>query len=130
MSLTPGLTGEATTVVNSDNTAAAVGSGSVTVFSTPHMIALMELASLTTVQPHLNPGETTVGTVVNVRHLAATPQGHRVRAVARLESVEGKRLLFTVEAYDEAEKIGEGTHERYIVTLDRFLARVNQKPRA
>ncbi|HEY3367898.1 MAG TPA: thioesterase family protein [Symbiobacteriaceae bacterium] len=127
MSLAPGLTYEATTTVTDANTAAAVGSGGVHVFSTPMMIALMEMASLNAVQPYLNPGDTTVGTLVNVSHLAATPLGQQVRAVARLETVAGKRLVFTVEAFDETEKIGQGTHERYIVTMDKFLARVNQK---
>lgn len=68
-----------------------------------------------------------MGTQVNIKHLAATPAGMGVWAVARLESVEGKRLLFTVEAFDDREKIGEGTHERVVVHLERFMARVTQK---
>ncbi|HYF93559.1 MAG TPA: thioesterase family protein [Symbiobacteriaceae bacterium] len=127
MSLAPGLTGEAHAVVNDANTAAAVASGGIAVFATPMMIALMENAALRTVQPHLAEGESTVGTMLNVKHLAATPIGMRVRAVARLETVEGRRLLFTVEAYDEKEKIGEGTHERYVIGVERFLERVRQK---
>jgi predicted thioesterase len=127
LTLAPGLTGEATTVVTDANTAAAVGSGGITVFSTPMMIALMENAALNAVQPHLAPGESTVGTVVNVKHMGATPLGLHVRAVARLEAVEGRRLSFTVEAYDDREKIGEGTHERFIISVERFLAKVAQK---
>lgn len=127
MSLLPGLTGEARTEVTDANTAAAVGSGGIQVFSTPMMIALMENAALQAVQPHLAAGESTVGTVVNIKHLAATPLGMQVRAVARLDAVEGRRLLFTVEAFDEREKIGEGTHERFVIGVERFLERSRQK---
>ena len=127
MSLTPGLTGEAHTAVTESNTAAAVASGGIAVFATPMMIALMEGAALSAVQPHLAENESTVGTVLNVKHLAATPVGMKVRAAARLEAVEGRRLLFTVEAFDDMEKIGEGTHERYVINVERFLERVRQK---
>lgn len=123
----PGLAGEAESVVSPANMASAVGSGGVDVFSTPMMIALMEAAAFQAVQEHLGPGESTVGTLVNIRHLAATPGGMRVRAVARLTLVEGKRLLFTVEAFDEKERIGEGQHERFVVHLSRFMERVAQK---
>ena len=127
MSLLPGLTGEARTEVTDANTAAAVGSGGIQVFSTPMMIALMENAALQAVQPHLAAGESTVGTVVNIKHLAATPLGMQVRAVARLDAVEGRRLSFSVEAFDEREKIGEGTHERFVINVERFLERSRQK---
>jgi len=127
MALTPGLTAEVSAVVGPENMASAIGSGGVDVFSTPMLIALMEGAAYQAVQPHLNPGETTVGTLVNVKHLAATPGGLTVRAVARLEAVDGRRLVFAVEAFDDREKVGEGSHERVVVTLDRFLARVQQK---
>lgn len=127
MTLVPGITGEATTTVTLENTASAVGSGGVDVFGTPMMIGLMEMAALHAVQPHLAPGETTVGTLINVRHLAATPLGMKVRATARLTEVQGRRLVFTVEAYDEVEKIGEGVHERAIVQQEKFLNRTAQK---
>lgn len=127
MPLTVGLTHEISTVVDSTNTAARVGAGGVEVFGTPYMIALMEGACFQLAQAHLGPEETTVGTLVNVRHLAATPPGMRVRAVARLEQVDGRRLVFAVAAYDAAEKIGEGTHERFIINLPRFLARTAAK---
>jgi predicted thioesterase len=127
VTLVPGLTGEATTKVTDANTAAAVGSGGITVFSTPMMIALMENAALRAVQPHLAEGESTVGTAVNIKHMAATPLGMNVRAVARLETVEGRRLVYTVEAFDDREKIGEGTHERFIIQVEKFLSRVGQK---
>jgi fluoroacetyl-CoA thioesterase len=127
VSLVPGLTGVAHTTVTEANTAAAVGSGGIAVFSTPMMIALMENAALQAVQPHLAEGESTVGTVVHIKHMAATPLGMQVRAVARLDAVEGRRLLFTVEAFDEVEKIGEGSHERFVIQVERFLARAGQK---
>ncbi len=127
MALSPGMIGEATVAVTPENTAAAVGSGGVDVFATPMMVALMEMAALRLVQPHLTEGETTVGTVVNVKHLAATPLGMTVRAVARLDQVDGRRLVFTVEAFDDREKIGEGTHERFVVQLQKFLDRVSKK---
>ena|SRR5258708_6108569 len=124
MALTPGMTGEATTTVVHENTAAAVGAGGVEVFGTPMMIALMEMASWQTVADALDSGFVTVGTVVNVRHLAATPLGQKVRAVAELKEIDGRRLVFKVEAYDEKQKIGEGEHERAIVNLERFLSRI------
>ena len=127
VTLVPGLTGEATTKVTDANTAAAVGSGGITVFSTPMMIALMENAALRAVQPHLAEGESTVGTAIHIKHMAATPLGMNVRAVARLETVEGRRLVYTVEAFDDREKIGEGTHERFIIQVEKFLSRVGQK---
>lgn len=127
MAIMPGLIGESETTVTDANTAEAVGSGGVAVFSTPMMIALMEMAALNATAPHLAPGETTVGVGVNIKHMAATPRGMKVRAVARLEQVEGRKLVFTVEAFDAVEKIGEGTHERAIVGLERFIARVEQK---
>lgn len=128
MALTPGLRAEATTVVSPENTAAAVGSGGVEAFATPAMIALMEKAALQAVATELEAGDVTVGTMVHVRHLAATPIGQRVRATAELIAVDGRRLLFAVEAYDEVQKIGEGQHERVIVNLERFLSRLNKKP--
>lgn len=121
MPLQIGLTGEATTTVIHENTAAAVGAGGVEVFGTPMMIALMENAAWQAVAEHLDEGHVTVGTVVNVKHLAATPLGQRVRAIAELIEIDGRRLVFKVEASDEKQKIGEGFHERFIVNLERFL---------
>lgn len=124
MVLQVGLTGEATTTVVHENTAAAVGAGGVEVFGTPMMIALMENAAWRAVADSLDEGNVTVGTVVNVKHLGATPLGQQVRATARLIEIDGRRLVFQVEAFDEQKKIGEGRHERYIVHLDRFLKRL------
>lgn len=126
MALTPGMKGEARTTVVHDNTAAAVGAGGVEVFGTPMMIALMENAAWRAVADALDAGYVTVGTQVNVRHLAATPPGQQVRANAELLEVDGRRLLFQVEAYDEHQKIGEGQHERFIVHLKRFVEKLNE----
>ena len=120
MALTPGLTGEATTIVVHENTAASVGAGGVEVFGTPMMIALMENAAWRAVANSLEEGDVTVGTVVNVRHLAATPLGQHVRATAELIVIDGRRLAFNVEAYDEKRKIGEGQHERVIINVSHF----------
>src|SRR5207245_9335245 len=100
MVLTPGLTGEATTIVVHENTAAAVGAGGVEVFGTPMMIALMENAAWRAVVGSLDEGDVTVGSVVNVKHLGATPLGQRVRAMAELVEVEGRRRGFGVEDCD------------------------------
>jgi predicted thioesterase len=124
MALTPGMKGEATTTVVYENTAASVGAGGVAVFGTPMMIALMENAAWRAVAEALDEGHVTVGTLVNVQHLAATPLGQKVRATAELIKVDGRHLLFNVEAYDEKQKIGEGQHERFIVNLERFLSRI------
>ncbi len=124
MELHIGMTGEATTTVVHENTAAAVGAGGVEVFGTPMMIALMENASWNAVVGALDAGYVTVGTLVNVSHLGATPLGQQVRAQAELIDINGRRLLFKVEAYDERQKIGEGQHERAIVHLERFLQRL------
>jgi len=124
MALTPGLTGEATTTVDHENSAAYVGAGGVEVFATPMMIALMENAAWQAVADSLEEGDVTVGMLVNVRHLDATPLGQQVRATAELIEIDGRRLVFKVEAYDEKQKIGEGRHERFIVNLERFLKRI------
>jgi predicted thioesterase len=127
MELKPGMTGETTTTVVYENTAAAVGAGGVEVFGTPLLIALMENAAWRAVADELDEGYVTVGTHVNVSHLAATPLGQQVRAEAELVEIDGRRLLFNVVAYDERQKIGEGQHERTIVNLERFLKRVNSQ---
>jgi fluoroacetyl-CoA thioesterase len=124
MALEVGMTGEAITTVVHENTAAAVGAGGVEVFGTPMMIALMENAAWRAVADNLEEGNVTVGTLVNVKHLGATPLGQQVRATAQLIEIDGRRLVFQVEAFDEQKKIGEGQHERFIVQLDRFLKRL------
>jgi len=124
--LAPGLRGKAHLTVDFTLTAAALGDFGVVVLGTPYMINLMEIASAKAVEPELEPGQTTVGTLVDVKHLAATPIDMKVTATAQLVEVDGRRLVFDVEAYDELEKIGEGRHERFILDLERFL----QRPRA
>jgi predicted thioesterase len=126
MPLEAGMKGSATTVVVHENTAAAVGAGGVEVFGTPMMIALMENAAWRAVASALDEGYVTVGTLVNVQHLAATPLGQTITASAELIAIDGRRLTFKVEAYDEHKKIGDGQHERYIVNLQKFLERVEQ----
>ena len=127
MSLTVGSKGKAETVVTEQNTANAVGSGLVPVFATPYMIALMENAAVNAVQAQLEEGQGTVGTKLDVTHDAATPIGLKVWAEAELTATEGKKLTFAVKAFDEAGPIGGGTHERFIITVDRFLAKAEAK---
>ncbi|MES0341518.1 MAG: thioesterase family protein [Candidatus Humimicrobiaceae bacterium] len=119
--------GEARTRVSGDNTALKFGSGSVDVFGTPAMIALMEEASINTVDKNLPVGFATVGIVLNIKHIAATPKGMNITASAELTEIDGKRLVLKVEAFDEVEKIGEGTHQRFIIELDKFKNRVQGK---
>jgi predicted thioesterase len=125
--LRPGLVGEVGLLVESSHLASSLGSGSIDVFATPAMIALMENAAQTCVAPYLPQGSVTVGTSINVRHLAATPPGLEVRARAELTEVEGRRLVFHVTASDRVDLIGEGTHERAIVDPARLLARATAK---
>ena len=125
MALTLGMRGEATLIVGEEHTAAAFGAGGVRVFGTPMMIGLMENAAWRLAQPEMNDGETTVGTLVSVRHLAATPVGASVVATAELVEIDGRRLVFRVSARDDRQLVGEGTHERTRVLLDRFLARLS-----
>lgn len=127
MSVTVGMKGRAEAVVTSENTAATVGSGLVPVFATPAMIALMENAAVHAVQNALEEGQGTVGTLLNVSHDAATPVGMRVWAEAELTAVEGRKLTYTVAAFDEAGPIGKGIHQRFIIQADRFLAKAEAK---
>jgi len=125
--LTPGLTNDFSVTVAAEMTAAHLGSGTVGVLATPYMIALMERASQQLAAAYLPDGQSTVGVLVNVRHLAATPQGMDVRVHSELTAVDGRKLTFKVEAHDAAEKIGEGVHERFIVDLARFRDRLERK---
>jgi fluoroacetyl-CoA thioesterase len=125
--IAPGLVGEKQVVVTEQYTARHLGSGGVNVLATPAMIMLMEQAALSAVDPLLSADQRTVGTRVDVQHLAATPMGMTVRVRAELVEVEGRRLKFRVEAYDELEKVGEGLHERAIISLERFQQRLQAK---
>jgi predicted thioesterase len=128
--LAPGLIGESQTVVTEDNTAKHLGSGNVEVFATPEMVRLMEIAGVAAVDHLLPEGQRTVGVALDVKHLAATPLGMTVTARAELVTVEGRRLIFRVEAFDDVEKVGEGTHQRYIVDVGRFQDRIEKKHKA
>lgn len=119
-----GITSTIETCVTENDTASKLGSGNLDVFSTPMMIALMENTSKSCVDLHLPYGYTTVGIEVNVKHLKASAVGMKIRCEALLTKVEGKRLFFSVQAWDESGKIGEGTHVRYIVNSDDFMKRV------
>src|SRR5688500_10529630 len=125
--LKPGLCGTAEILVGTRDTAPHVGSGKVKVLATPVMVSLMEEASLNAVEGLLPPGHQTVGTRLEITHVAATPVGLRVRAGAEVTKVDGRRLTFRVWADDEKERIGEGTHERIVVDVSRFDARAQQK---
>ena len=122
-----GLKNECTTVVNETNTAKTIGSGSLDVFATPMMIALIEKASAQCVASHIDEGMTTVGTLVNVQHLSATPLGMTVTASCELTEIDNRRLVFAVEAKDERGIIGKGTHERFIVNAQKFMDKTNSK---
>ena len=127
MSVTVGLKGRAETVVNESNTAQAACSGALPVFGTPFMCALMEEAAWKSIAPHLEAGQSTVGTRLNVSHDSATPVGMKVWAESEVTEMDGKRLVLTVAAFDERGPIGRGTHERFIVTDERFLAKTARK---
>ena len=127
MSITIGLEGRSETVVTEHNTADAVGSGLVPVFATPYMIALMENAASISLLPYLAADEGTVGTHLDVAHTSATPIGMKVWADAVVTAVDGKKITFEVSAFDEAGEIGRGTHERFIIRPEKFLAKAQGK---
>jgi len=127
MSITVGMKGRAEAVVNEQNTAIAAGSGTLPVFATPWMCALMEKAAWTAIAPGLSDGESTVGTGLNITHSSATPLGLKVWAESEVTLVDGKRIELNVTAYDEKGLIGKGTHERFIVADTRFLAKTARK---
>ncbi|MBK5240290.1 thioesterase family protein [Clostridium sp.] len=110
--------------VSSSDTAISYGSGDLDVYATPAMTALMENAAMNCVKQELPDGFTTVGIEINVKHIRATPVGVKVRAEALLEKVEGNKLIFKVEAYDDMGKIGEGIHKRYIVEAEKFIKKI------
>lgn len=125
-----GIRGRIETVVTQKESAKTLGSGLLDVYATPAMIALMEGCASQSVAHYLDEGCGTVGTAVNIRHLAATPIGMKVYCESILTEVDGRRLLFNVKAYDETGLIGEGTHERFIINSEKFFAKVNAKKAA
>jgi fluoroacetyl-CoA thioesterase len=128
--LRAGLTGSAELLVGEEHTAPRIGSGRVHVLATPVMINLIEAAALEAVERLLPEGRQSLGTVLNVRHIAATPVGMRVTATAEVTGVEGRTIRFRVEARDERELIGDGTHERVVVNVAKFDERVQRKLKA
>ena len=127
MELKVGIKGKYSLKVEENMLACAVGSGAIPVFSTPWMVALMEGAASTSVADAVGEGNVTVGTKLDISHLAATPCGMDVYAVSELVEIDGRKLVFKVEAFDACEKIGEGMHERFIVGAEKFVARCNGK---
>ena len=122
-----GAAGKAELVVGDEHTAPRVGSGKVRVLATPVMINLFEAAALAAIEHLLPPGYQSLGTILNVRHIAATPVGMKVIALARTTGIEGRTVSFFVEAHDEKELIGDGQHERVIVNVEKFDLRVARK---
>lgn len=122
-----GLTGKASVKVGDAQTAPEIGSGKVAVLATPVMINMMEAAALDAIEALLPEGHQSLGTHLNVGHYAATPVGMTLRATAEVTKVEGRNVEFRVEAFDERERVGDGTHTRVVVNVERFDARVQRK---
>ena len=127
MSIEVGLRGRAEDVVRPENTAQAACSGALPVYGTPFLCALMEKASWTSIAPFLAPGESTVGTRLDVSHDSATPIGLKVWAESEVTAMEGRKITLKVSAYDERGPIGQGVHERFIVQDELFLAKADRK---
>lgn len=125
--LIPGIHNTLLRTVSGSMTARAMGSGRLDVFATPALAALMEETAMTGIEPYLEVGQGTVGTKLTLEHLAATPVGMNVRCESTLESVDGRRLTFTIQAYDAAGLIGTATHERFVVDNERFMAKTRAK---
>lgn len=130
MAVEVGAKGRVETVVTKENTAAAVGSGLLPVFATPMMCALMEHAAVKALEGKLAEGEGTVGTHMDISHDSATPVGMKVWAEATLVAVDRRALSFEVAAYDEKGLIGKGTHQRFIIQNEKFMAKAEQKKEA
>ena len=124
--LKPGLSHQMEFMVEEKHTASHVGSGSVRVLSTPSMILFMEITARIMMDEYLPDTHTSVGAQVNVRHLAPSPVGNKVRAEVEITSVEGNKVLLNVAVWDGEEKIGEGQHERFVIDKERFLRRFNE----
>jgi len=122
-----GAKSEHTTLVTSDIAIDFLGNENARVLATPHLIGLLEMTARNAIKPHLEDGFDTVGSQVNVKHLAATPMGMSVTFRAEVLAVDGRRVTCKVEAFDEKEKVSEGTHERFIVNVAHFAARVQSK---
>jgi fluoroacetyl-CoA thioesterase len=121
------MQGKAKSRVTADNIAIRFGSGSIDTLGTPAMVGLMEKAAVNAVDKNLPEGYATVGMELSIKHTSPTPEGMEITAIAELTKVKGKKLFFKVQAFDEIEKIGDGTHKRYIVEVDRFRKNANKK---
>ena len=122
-----GITGSLEKIVTKEDTALVHKSGTLEVFATPAMIALIEETAWSSVAGELEEGMATVGTALNVRHLSATPVGMKVTCQTRVKEVDGRRIVFEVEVFDEVNKIGEGEHERFIIQSDKFQKKTDEK---
>jgi predicted thioesterase len=127
--LEPGLKGKAEILVSEEQTAPRIGSGRVRVLATPVMINMMEAAALDAIEQILPAGHQSLGTHLDVGHYAATPVGMTLRATAEVTKVEGRNVTFRVEAFDDKERVGDGTHTRVVVNVERFDARIQKKLR-
>jgi fluoroacetyl-CoA thioesterase len=127
MGLEPGTTNTLTIVVDESMTADRFGNTGVQVLATPMLVSYFELAAHQLAMPALEPGQGTVGSHIDIRHLAATPIGMRVTFRATLTERDGRRLVFRVEADDEHDHVGEGTHKRFVVDMQRFMGRIATK---
>lgn len=125
--LETGITGKQEVLAEESNSAKTMGSGTLDVFATPAMIALMEKTAWMSVADQLEEGFGTVGISLDVAHSAPTPLGMKVTCESELTKVEGRKLIFHVKAYDEKGMIGEGTHERFIIQNEKFQEKANQK---
>ena len=122
-----GLTGTAADSVTAENTALAVGSGSLKVLATPAMICLVERVAAALVEKNLPPELTSVGTAINIKHVAPSPIGMNIRAEVKIVSVDGRKIIFDVAAFDELGQIGRGSHERFIVDRKKFQVKADSK---
>ncbi|HOG00060.1 MAG: Fluoroacetyl-CoA thioesterase [Firmicutes bacterium ADurb.Bin248] len=122
-----GTKGTARAAVDETTTAAAMGSGDLPVFATPALVALMEKAAANSVARDLEPGYTSVGCMIRVEHVSATPAGSAVRCESELVGIEGRKLRFALAAYDDAGLIGHGTHERFVVEREKFMKKAEAK---
>ena len=127
MELKTGIKNHSELTVTDNETAASAGSGGQPVFSTPHMIGLMETTAWSSVEPYMEEGKSTVGTRIDVRHLSASPIGAHISCESELIEIDRRRLVFRVTASDDAGPIGEGTHERFIIDIDRFMESAEAK---
>jgi predicted thioesterase len=125
--ITVGIKGKEEIVVTAENTAKVVGSGELEVFATPAMATLMEKTAYKSVAPYLEEGQGTVGTSLNIRHLAATPVGMTVTCESELIEIDRKRLVFSLKVSDGVDIIGDGTHERFIISNEKFMSRAGSK---